>query len=247
MQHGKGALSSAVLADHGADVVAIVRGQLRLLQIRTDSDNYPYLNHFESEIPSRAILTALSPCGCWGVGIYSKARPSLFNIEKGRAAATIDHPYRITEFGMPFPKIIFAPTGRRFAVCDGKDVTVFETQPEEDEDQAEDDFPSPHQSGTTLEAPKPRSVLHSMFQLDRPDQPKQPERWLPQLAFTPDSRGMLIRRPRNRIQLWDVSSNAQLGEWSWRLDSLTCLTVAPDGLTAVAGARFGRVVVWDLE
>jgi hypothetical protein len=47
--------------------------------------------------------------------------------------------------------------------------------------------------------------------------------------------------------MWDVDSGALEADWNWRLEGITCLAVAPDGLTAIAGGRFGRVLTWDLE
>ena len=69
---------------------------------------------------------------------------------------------------------------------------------------------------------------------------------MPPVALTPDGRGLLVRRPKQRVQLWDVAGGTRLAEWGWRLEVVTCLAVAPDGLTAAAGGRFGRVVAWDL-
>lgn len=244
VQRGKDTLSGAVLAERGEELIAAVRGGLRRLKLEEGPD-YRVLDDKALPTQSRATVVALSPCGRRGLGVYGRVRPSLIDIGKGRMAAAVDHPYRQVEYGGPVPKMTFSPGGARLAICDGADVTVYDTPADEPDDDEPD--PSLVQRAGETTAPKPRQLLLPVFRLERPEGVSAADRWQPQVAFTPDSRGLLVRRPRNRVQLWDVSAGSHAGEWSWRLDSVTCLAVAPDGLTAVAGARHGRVVVWDLE
>ena len=85
-----------------------------------------------------------------------------------------------------------------------------------------------------------------MFVL-RPERASEAGNWLPPFALLADGRGLLVKRPGNRVQLWDAPTGTLVNEWSWRLEWVTCVGVSADGLTAVAGGRFGRVLLWDLE
>jgi hypothetical protein len=211
-------------------------------------------------LKSRGAPAAVSPCGRWIVATYSRIAPSLTRVEERRVVATVDHPHRSD--GRPPVAATFSPTGSRFAICDGNDVAVYDT-PADRETGGGDEVSDP--AGRPASAlpvgPKPRLLLRPVFRLAPPDdyRPAAPPRlhfadedgrpnlrWFPPVAFTPDGRGLLVRRPRNRVQSWDVASGCHAGEWSWRQE-VTCLAVAPDGLTAVAGCRFGRAVAWDLE
>jgi hypothetical protein len=247
IQRGKDSLAGAVLADRGDHLISATPQSLR--QLRISSGDEPTLSVGAFLLQSKATVVALSPCGRWGFGVYGRVRPSLLDLVKCRVAMAVDHPYRSEGTPrMPRPAVTFAPNGERFAVADGNDVTVFDSPsniPEEPDDDTDQDNSLLQQAGNPI-APKPRAVLEPLFKLDRPSGVSACD-WRPQLAFTPDARGLLIQRPRNRVQLWDVATGGHLAEWSWRLDSLTCLAIAPDGLTAVAGARHGCVVVWDLE
>jgi WD40 repeat protein len=49
------------------------------------------------------------------------------------------------------------------------------------------------------------------------------------------------------VQLWDAPTGTLVNEWSWRFEWVTAVALSADGLTAVAGGRFGRVILWDLE
>lgn len=246
VQRGKDTLAGAILAERGQDLIAATRQGMRNLQIESDATS-TFLSDSPRRLQSSAAVIALSPCGRWGFGIYGRERPSLLDLRTGRVMMAVDHPYRVEAAQLASrPTVTFAPNGERFAVCDGNDVVVFDTPSNLPDDEDEPD-PSLVQRAGTQTAPKPRAILASVFRLDRPQGVDARARWRPQVAFTPDARGLLVRRPRNRVQLWDVTTGTHTGEWSWRLDSVTCLAIAPDGLTAAAGARFGRVVVWDLE
>ncbi|MCE9566271.1 MAG: hypothetical protein K8U57_29970 [Planctomycetes bacterium] len=246
LQRGKDILAGAVLAERGTELFAATQAGLRELRMIETAEG-TFLSDKVRVLQSKAALIALSPCGRWGFGVYGRAKPSLLDLGTGRVAMAVDHPYR-AELARPSerPFVVFAPNGERFAVCDGNDVRVYDTPSNVPDDDDEPD-PSLVQRAGTQMAPKPRALLEQTFSLTRPEGGRAADRWLPQVAFTPDARGLLIRRPRNRVQLWDVSTGAHAGEWSWRIDGLMCLAVAPDGLTAVAGARFGHVIVWDLE
>ncbi|MBA4063827.1 MAG: hypothetical protein C0501_08970 [Isosphaera sp.] len=234
--HGGGwTMAGAVLAEGGDGLVAAVRGGLR--DVRPSPPAARSLWSHARPLQSRAAVVALSPCGRWGFGVYERVRPSLIDLRTGRVAAALDHRYR-SRAGVA---VTFSPDGGRFAVADGTDVTVFDTpaEPGAEPDGDDDDAPP-------TVAPPPRKLIEPVFVLGRADGERGRE-WRPAVAFTPGGGGLLVRRPRNRVQLWDVAAGARAAEWGWRLDSVTCLAVAPDGLTAVAGARFGRVVAWDLE
>jgi len=245
IQRGRDTLHGALLAERQPGLIAATLVGLRDLQITSDESG-TWLNNTPRVVQSKAVIIAISPCGRWGFGVYARVRPALLDIGTCRVAMTVNHPYCGISAGLPGrPMITFAPNGERFAVCDGNDVTVFDTPsnlPDDDEDGAE-----PIQQTGTAKAPKPRALMDPIFRLGRPEGVPASDLWRPQLTFTPDARALLIRRPRNRVQLWDVATGSHAGEWSWRLDSLTCLAIAPDGLTAVAGARFGHVVMWDLD
>ncbi|MBA4192370.1 MAG: hypothetical protein C0467_30745 [Planctomycetaceae bacterium] len=246
LQRGKDSLAGAIVAEGERGLIAATVQGLRDLSIHSDASG-TFLDESARPLQSRAQLIALSPCARWGLGVYGRVRPALLDIGTGRVSMTLDHSYRDESSHVyDRPTVTFAPNGERFAVCDGDDVTVFDTTNAPDDDDDDDDPSLVQRAGVPI-APKPRGILSPVLRLGKPEGGRATERWRPQVAFTPDARGLLIRRPRNRVQLWDVSSGGHIGEWSWRLDSLTCLAIAPDGLTAIAGARFGRVVVWDLE
>lgn len=252
-QHGWHLLRGAVLTEHEAGVLAVTESGAYDLQLGAAAPGkYPLQKMLATwrPLPGRARVVAVLPGGRWAVGVYGRVKPSLVDITTGRVAYSLNLPYRIENtYGGELPAVAFAPTGERFAFCNGVTLTVFDTpRAEHDPGPDEDDDPDPSlvQRATTATAPKPRAIVEPVFTLDRPYGVAR-DRTIPPFAFTPDGRGLLIRRPRNRVQLWDVSTATQTREWSWRLDSVTCLAVAPDGLTAVAGARHGRVVMWDLE
>ncbi|VTT97059.1 hypothetical protein : WD-40 repeat-containing protein OS=Anabaena sp. 90 GN=ANA_C12029 PE=4 SV=1 [Gemmataceae bacterium] len=251
VQFGKGMLSGAALAECATGIVAATGNGLRTLSLATVISGDRTLTVLEKRtrsLQSRALLVAVSPGGQWSVGVYGRVKPSLIDIGTGRVALGLDHPYRLEgPYARNLPVVTFAPNGDRFAICDGVNVTVFDTPREESEPEDDEPDPSLVQRAATATAPKPRAIVEPVFTLNRPSGVAATDPWRPEVAFTPDGRSLLVRRPRNRVQLWDVGTGSQAGEWSWRLDSVTCLAVAPDGLTAVAGARHGRVVVWDLE
>ena len=204
-------------------------------------------------LTTRASLLALSPCGQWVVGAYARENLSLSDVATRRVAAAVAHPSRTADAYTL--AVTFAADGSRFAVGDGNEILVYDTPPREPEEEVE------RPRSDVEVAPKPRLLIKPVFRLGPPEEyPAAPAaplafadenarpnlRWNPPVAFTPDGRGLLVRRPRNRVQLWDVASGTRTAEWSWRLE-VTSLAVAPDGLTAVAGGRFGRTVAWDLE
>jgi WD40 repeat protein len=134
-------------------------------------------------------------------------------------------------------QVRFCPRAERVATCDGHAIRVFDLR--------ELDAPSDDE-GEEGRAPRPRERLEPVFVLP-PDRAAEVPSWYPPFALLPDGRGLIVKRPRNRIQLWDAPSGVVQNEWSWRLEWVTCVAASPDGLTAAAGGRFGRVLFWDLE
>jgi WD40 repeat protein len=251
-----GMFASRALVPQGDDLLALTWSVPR--DIRLPRAAGEPLVSSSRRMTTRATLLTLSPCGRWVVGAYARSGLSLSDTHTRRVVATIDYLER-----PPHPRqfaVTFAANSSRFAVGDGYDIRVYDTPDQDsgDEDQ-ESEFAERAESDVPV-APKPKVVLRAVFRLAPPDdyQPVLPRlhfadesevpnpRWFPPVALTPDGRGLLVRRPRNRVQLWDVASGRHAGEWSWRQE-VTCLAVAPDGLTAVAGCRFGRAVAWDLE
>jgi WD40 repeat protein len=49
------------------------------------------------------------------------------------------------------------------------------------------------------------------------------------------------------VRVWDVNAARQRTVFSWPLDSVYAVAVAPDGMTAAAGGHNGSIVIWDCE
>jgi WD40 repeat protein len=147
----------------------------------------------------------------------------------------------------------FCPLGKRFVINDGRTLEVYDasglTEEEAEDDQSADTPLVQRANGTQTAvavAPMPHTLLAPVFAL-KPDDSRQTWGWYPPFALLADGRGLLVKRPRNRIQLWDAPTGRLVNEWSWRLEWVTCVAVSADGLTAVAGGRFGHLLFWDLE
>ena len=65
------------------------------------------------------------------------------------------------------------------------------------------------------------------------------------LTFSPDCRTLFLATGA-AIHLFDVETGSLRRSYDWGVGMIRSLAVAPDGLTAAAGAN-GRVVVWDLD
>jgi hypothetical protein len=176
--------------------------------------------------------------GNWAVGFREDANPVVIDLTARLIAHTLSHPARVSlpdaVTGRGLPSVRFSTQAPRIALADGVAITAFDLM-------AAEDF------APVGAIPAPYRVGRPAFTLPPPDEWPPNQLWRPPFALTPDGRGLLVKRPRERVQLWDVDAGTLAAEWNWRLDGITCLAVAPDGLTAVAGARFGRLLTWDLD
>jgi WD40 repeat protein len=192
-------------------------------------------------------LMPLSPDGRFALERVCRDRIKLHDLDAVRYAAEIERP---SADAAPTFAARFCPLSRRFAINNGHTLDVYDsgTPAEEDEDEQQAETPLvQREDGTqTTVAPKPHAVLAPTFSL-KPDKASEAGDWYPPFALLADGRGLLVKRPRNRIQLWDAPTGTLINEWSWRFEWVTCIAVSADGTTAVAGGRFGRLLLWDLE
>jgi len=65
-------------------------------------------------------------------------------------------------------------------------------------------------------------------------------------AFSPDSRTLALASEDGTIALYETDAFMERMRFDWKQGSLHSVAFAPDGLTAAAGAAFGRVILWDL-
>lgn len=198
--------------------------------------NAPEVLHEELDILSnnKNRFTTLSPHARYCVGRWTAARMRLTNLAATRFVADFELSEDVDVLAAV--EVRFCPRAERIATCDGHAIRVFDTR----------DLGAPDDDGDEETAPRPRERLEPVFVLP-PDRSAEVPNWYPPFALLPDGRGLIVKRPRNRIQLWDAPSGVVQYEWSWRLEWVTCLAASPDGLTAAAGGRFGRVLFWDLE
>jgi hypothetical protein len=185
----------------------------------------------------------LSPSARFTLEPVSGYRVKLLDWDAARDVAEIDRPDDVDSDGPVVAK--FCPLSRRFALNDGCTVDVYDTQTDESE-QYTDSSPAQTTTGDSVAvAPMPHTLFSPVFRL-RPEEASESGKWYPPFALLGDGRGLLVKRPRNRIQWWDAPTGTVVNEWSWRFEWVTCVAASADGLTAVAGGRFGRVLLWDL-
>jgi hypothetical protein len=177
-----------------------------------------------------------APDGRWAVGFREGGNPVAIDLSARRVAHTLAHPVRARWYDQSASALAvgFASDSSRVAIGDGATVSVF-------------DLHSAGEAPSDLVGiPAPYPVVPPVFTLPPPDRWPAGTPWQPPFALTPDGRQLMVLRPRQRVQMWNVDEGTLEAEWSWRLEGITCLAIAPDGLTAVAGGRFGRVLTWDL-
>ncbi len=66
------------------------------------------------------------------------------------------------------------------------------------------------------------------------------------IGTDPNGRFLLIAHG-HRVSVWETKKWSEVKTFAWKAGPITCLAVAPDGLTAAAGTATGKVVVWDVE
>ena len=67
-------------------------------------------------------------------------------------------------------------------------------------------------------------------------------------AFATDPHGnFFLTASGHRVSVWETKTWTETKTFAWKAGAITCLAVAPDGLTAAAGTATGKVVVWDVE
>jgi WD40 repeat protein len=67
------------------------------------------------------------------------------------------------------------------------------------------------------------------------------------LAYHPDGRSLFVTSNDKTVHVFDTRTLDRTNRYTWQLDELSAVAVAPDGMLAAAGSANGDVVVWDLE
>ena len=238
----EGGGSDPLLSGRGMTAFALLEGRIRAVNRYGDTNTVmEWVLPAATVSPAVALATsgtviALSPDGRAGIAVRQRGKPQLVELTTGATVAELSFPLRRDDDGNICGFAVFSPNAEKLALGDGEKLAVF--------DLAEFDW--------AAVADKPRQ-LHPLCELERPDptaggtvKDKATEHWLPPLAFTPDGRYFLTLGLRERVQLYDAKSGAVAEQWGWRMEDVTCLAVAPDGLTACAGGRRGKLTVWDL-
>jgi len=191
--------------------------------------------HSPITLATSGTVIAMSPDGRGAVAVRQRGKPQLVELTSGQTVAELNFTLRRTTDGIT-GFAVFSPNVAALALGNGEKIAVF--------DLSEFDW------ATVPEKPR---QLHPVCELERPDptaggtvKDRAAEHWLPPLAFTPDGRHVVTLGLRERVQLFDAKSGGVAEQWGWRMEDVTCLAVAPDGLTACAGGRRGRLTVWDL-
>lgn len=186
-------------------------------------------------LKSSGTVIAVSPDGRVGVAVRQRGKPQLVEFATGETVAELSFPLRRSGENL-IGFAVFSPDGARLALCDGEKLALFDLSSED----------------WSVMPAQPRQ-LHPDCELERPDptsggtvKDREAEHWLPPFAFTPDERHFLTLGLRERVQLFDARVGKVVEQWGWRMEDVTCLAVAPDGLTACAGGRRGKMTVWDL-
>lgn len=165
----------------------------------------------------------------FAVAARHNRNPVLIDLSRDTIAADLDFPNRISYQMHPPPRVTAGYD--RVAIGQGECVAVYDL--------------------TGFEPPEPKAktkpVLQPMRVLTPPPDLPEEANWFPPIAFTPDGKAVLTGWERMRVRMWDLESEDVRREWYWRLEDLRSLAVAPDGLTAAAGGRLGKVMVWDLD
>lgn len=245
-------VKALLLADTGTATIGVAKGAR--VEWEPDPVTNPSFRHQEYSRSAPRVVDALSPDGrlaLFGGGRLAWPDQVLFDFGARRFVATLK-PVEADALALKPDAAKFCPLSRRLAINDGNTLDVYDTSALDDEgaDQYADALPVERDSGMKPEravavAPMPHVVLAPVFTL-KSDKPGA-EPWHPPFALLPDGRGLLVKRPRNRIQLWDAPTGTLVNEWSWQFEWVTCVAASADGLTAVVGGRFGRVLLWDLD
>jgi WD40 repeat protein len=230
------------LAESGSDVLGANHDGVRIVWKSGATEGGGFAQDVISQLD---VIDVLSPDGRFALLGGSHYHKVLFALDSHRMIARIDREGR---YGRTVAR--FCPLGRRFALNNGEVLEAYDTaalaDENEDEQQADNPLVQRANGTQTAVAPKPHSILSPTFTLTS-DKPSAENDWYPPFALAADGRGLLVKRPRNHVQLWDSLTGTLVNEWSWRLEWVTCVALTTDGLTAVAGGRFGRLLLWDLE
>jgi len=238
-----------LLAERGGAVVGAGVGDsrsVRLVLKPNDAGDHEFSARAVAHCQG-LVVTAFSPDGRLTCGLW-RYRSILFLLTANRVVAEIEYP-RADESAKQMAK--FCPLGRRFTLNNGCTLDVYDAgglaEEEEDADDQQTETPLVQRVNGTQAiavAPMPHVKLTPTFTL-KSAKPGEVN-WYPPFALAADGRGLLVKRPRNRVQLWDAPTGTLVNEWSWRFEWVTCVALSPDGLTAVVGGRHGRVLIWDL-
>jgi len=67
------------------------------------------------------------------------------------------------------------------------------------------------------------------------------------IAFTPDSRRLIVAGRDNRLETWDLEEGKRVPSLDRLHQGVRCLAVSPEGGSFVSGGEDGRVILWELS
>jgi len=67
------------------------------------------------------------------------------------------------------------------------------------------------------------------------------------MCVTPSIKVAISETINNKLVLWDCMTKMDLKILVGHTDSITCVSMTPDGKRAVSGGSHGNLILWDLE